>query len=109
MSNIKNDRSVKLSVVIPCYNEDETLRKCVKKLLDIADDHLSLEVIIADDCSTDQSLAIATELEKNHSEVRVLHHERNKGKGAALRTGFAKATGDFVAVQDAAWNMIRLT
>ena len=92
---------VKLSVVIPCYNEEQTLRACLENLLDIADENLSLEIIIVDDCSTDQSFSIAAELEENHSEIKLLRNERNKGKGAALRTGFAKATGDFVAVQDA--------
>ncbi len=92
---------VKLSVVIPCYNEEQTLRACLENLLDIADENLSLEIIIVDDCSIDQSFSIAAELEENHSEIKLLRHERNMGKGAALRTGFAKATGDFVAVQDA--------
>lgn len=101
MSNTIYDRLVKLSIVIPCYNEQFTLRNCVDKVLNIADDNLSLEVIIVDDCSSDNSLSIALELEKNHSEITVLRHEKNQGKGAALRTGFRKVTGDFVAIQDA--------
>jgi glycosyltransferase involved in cell wall biosynthesis len=70
-------------------------------LLNIADDNLSLEIIIVDDCSTDKSFAIATDFKKRFSNIILLRHERNKGKGAAFRTGFTKATGDFVAVQDA--------
>jgi glycosyltransferase involved in cell wall biosynthesis len=101
MSNINLRRPVKLSVVIPCYNEEPTLYICIKKILDIADNYLSLEIIIVDDCSTDKSFSIASELEENHTEVTVLHHEKNMGKGAALRNGFALASGDFVAVQDA--------
>jgi len=62
---------------------------------------LSLEIIIVDDCSTDHSLLVAHELEKKHPEISLLQHEKNRGKGAALRTGFQKVTGDFVAVQDA--------
>ena len=59
MNKINCVEPVKLSVVIPCYNEQETLSKCVQRLLDISDDHLSLEIIIVDDCSTDKSFAIA--------------------------------------------------
>jgi len=101
MKNMRYDNMVKLSVVIPCFNEEQTLRACLENLFDIADENLSLEIIIVDDCSTDQSFSIATELVENYSEIKLLRHERNKGKGAALRSGFAKATGDFVAVQDA--------
>ena len=93
--------AIRLTVVIPCFNEEKTLRKCVKRVLDIADEALALEVIIVDDCSRDRSLAIARELEAAHNEIIVLHHDKNQGKGAALRTGFQKATGDFVCVQDA--------
>jgi dolichol-phosphate mannosyltransferase len=91
----------KLSVVIPCFNEEKTLEKCVHRVLDIADETLTLEIIIVDDASKDRSLSIAKELESKYPNVAVLHHEVNQGKGAALRTGFQKASGDFVAVQDA--------
>jgi glycosyltransferase involved in cell wall biosynthesis len=92
---------VKLSVVIPCFNEEQTLATCVSQVLEIQDDALSLEVILVDDCSRDRSLAIAECLATRHPEIRVLRHVKNQGKGAALRTGFCEATGDFVAVQDA--------
>ena len=90
-----------LSVVIPCYNEERTLRRCVERVLGIADDNLALEIIIVDDASSDRSLLIARELEREHNEIVVVVHGKNQGKGAALRTGFQRATGDFVAVQDA--------
>src|SRR5579872_3495216 len=92
---------VKLSVVIPCFNEERTLDKCVESVLNLRDPDLELEILIVDDCSTDRSLQIARNLAASHSEIRVLCHERNRGKGAALRTGFTDASGDFVAVQDA--------
>jgi glycosyltransferase involved in cell wall biosynthesis len=91
----------KLSVVIPCYNEENTLRNCIEKVLEIADEYLSLEIIIVDDASSDDSLSIARDLEARRAEIQVLHHEKNQGKGAALRTGFNVVTGDLVAVQDA--------
>jgi len=92
---------VRLSLVIPCYNEENTLASCVAAVLAIQDEDLSLELIIVDDCPRDRSLAIAQELAAKHPEIRVLHHAVNQGKGAALRSGFREATGDFVAVQDA--------
>ena len=92
---------MKLSIIIPCYNEENTLKRCVERVLAISDHTLELEIIIVDDCSTDQSVSIAKNLAVEHGEISVFYHERNRGKGAALRTGIQKATGDIVAIQDA--------
>ena len=94
-------RPVRLTLVIPCYNEEKTLRKCIDRVLKIRDENLSLELVIVDDGSRDRSLAIARELALEHPEIVVVPHEVNQGKGAALRTGFQKASGEFVGVQDA--------
>jgi glycosyltransferase involved in cell wall biosynthesis len=93
--------AAKLSIVIPCYNEERTLKECVERVLEIADEDLSLELIIVDDHSIDNSYSIAKELEVDHKEIKIHRHKNNEGKGSALRSGFKMATGDFIAVQDA--------
>src|SRR5438132_2749129 len=95
------NRANVLSIVIPCYNEEETLASCVEKVLEIEDQSLQLELIIVNDCSSDRSSEVAQGLKHKHPRIEVLNHARNQGKGAALRTGIAHAKGDFVAIQDA--------
>ena len=90
-----------LSVVIPCYNERDTIGAVVSSVLGLASDALDLEVLVVDDCSTDGSLEVVDGLAADNPAVKVLRHDANRGKGAALRTGFAAAIGDFVCVQDA--------
>ncbi len=87
-----------LSVVIPCFNERDTIEQLVQAVLTapIPD----LEVIVVDDCSSDGTREILREKIEPRVE-RVIYQERNRGKGAALRAGFAAATGDIVIVQDA--------
>ncbi|MBO7484676.1 MAG: bifunctional glycosyltransferase family 2/GtrA family protein [Spirochaetaceae bacterium] len=92
----------KLSLIIPCYNEEKTLANIVERCLSLISDTLSLELVIVNDCSTDNSDAAARNLVQQYSDtVKYFSHEKNMGKGAALRTGFLKATGDFVGIQDA--------
>jgi len=87
-----------LSVVVPVYNEETTLRMVVGKLLDVP---CLLEIIIVDDCSSDGTSELARQLSDAHQQVRVVRHTRNSGKTAALKTGFALTTGQIVIVQDA--------
>ncbi len=101
-SEVNAMKKIRLSVIIPCYNEEKTLFQCVRRVLDIAGDRLELDVIIVDDGSIDGSLEVAAALaEQNIGAVKVLKHRENRGKGASLQTGFSQATGDYVAVQDA--------
>lgn len=86
----------RLSVVIPCFNEERTIRTLIDQVLRSP---VVAEVVVVDDGSTDGSRTELAGLDD--SRVRVVLHERNQGKGAALRTGFAQATADFVVVQDA--------
>jgi glycosyltransferase involved in cell wall biosynthesis len=87
-----------LSVVVPVYNEEATLGEIVRKLLSVP---CLLEIIVVDDCSTDGTGEVARELTRLHSQVRLVHHERNAGKTAALKSGFALTQGQIVIVQDA--------
>ncbi len=90
-----------LSIVIPVFNERETIRQIVEAVLAVELASIDKELVIVDDCSTDGTRDELAILAATGSPIRVLHHTRNQGKGAALRTGFAAATGDIVLVQDA--------
>ena len=85
-----------LSVVVPCFNEESTIATLVEQV--VASPWVA-EVVVVDDGSSDRSRDILATL--TDPRVTVVLHERNQGKGAALRTGFARATADFVVVQDA--------
>ncbi len=91
-----------LSVIIPVYNERRFLRNTIELVLaqDIGSIE-GLEIIVVDDASTDGTSVIAQELAEEHAEVVLETHLRNTGKGAALRTGLARARGDVVLIQDA--------
>src|SRR5947209_605639 len=89
---------MKLSVVIPVYNERATLRCLVDKVLSVG---LEIEVICVDDVSRDGSREILVELQNRHPQIRALLQPKNLGKGAALRRGIQEATGDYVIIQDA--------
>jgi glycosyltransferase involved in cell wall biosynthesis len=90
---------VKLSVVIPVYNERATLEQIVARVKAVPLD-TPPELIMVDDASTDGTRDVLAGLEGD-PQVRVLYQDRNRGKGAALRAGFQAATGDYVIVQDA--------
>ena len=109
---------LKLSVVVPVYNERDSIREILRRIQNV---RIPKEIIFIDDCSTDGTREILREIVRAHelrpepetmsghtptpgagfNDVRVLFHDRNMGKGAALRTGFAHVTGTIVIVQDA--------
>lgn len=90
----------KISIIVPVYNEEKTLRQILEKLKATDFSPLEKEIIIVNDASSDGTAAILAELVKTEN-YKIITHEKNAGKGAAIRTGFKSATGDLVTIQDA--------
>jgi glycosyltransferase involved in cell wall biosynthesis len=89
-----------LSIVIPCYNEKQTINRLLDRVCRARlPDAMERELVVVDDCSTDGTADILRG--NTNTSVKVFFHEKNQGKGAALRTGFSHASGDVVVVQDA--------
>lgn len=88
---------MRLSVVMPCYNEADTLPLILAKVRAV---NIDKEIIVIDDCSTDATAAVLAAEQHRDPTLRVYRHERNRGKGAAVRTGFAQAHGDIIIIQD---------
>ena len=89
---------MRLSVIMPCYNEAESLPDILNKVRAVTIDK---EIIVIDDCSSDDTPNVLANEQRNDPNLRVIRHERNRGKGAAVRTWIAAATGDVIIVQDA--------
>ncbi len=86
-----------VSIVIPIYNEEQLLPEVLRRVRALG---FKKQLVLVDDCSKDRTPEIL-ENEKSHDDTVVLRHERNQGKGAAIRTGLTRATGDIVLIQDA--------
>lgn len=88
---------LRISVVVPIYNEKDTVTEIVRRIRAVA---IPKEIILVDDCSTDGTRDLLAAMDHG-DDLRIVFHERNRGKGAAVRTGFAEATGNIVIIQDA--------
>ena len=89
---------MKISVIIPVYNEALTIKEIISRVQNV---DLEKEIIVVDDHSTDGTPAQLKDINEQYENVQILTHDRNRGKGAALRTGFAAAGGDIIIIQDA--------
>lgn len=89
---------MKLSILIPVYNEKNTINTILEKITNLDLGFVEKEIVIIDDCSTDGTREIIQSLGGRY---KVLYHEKNQGKGAAIRTGLKEVTGEYVVVQDA--------
>ncbi|HEX7903228.1 MAG TPA: glycosyltransferase family 2 protein [Chitinophagaceae bacterium] len=92
----------KLSILIPCYNEENTIKNTLKKVLE-ANCSLHKEIIVINDGSTDSSTEVIQNFIEihRHASIKLYNHEINKGKGACIKTGMLYATGDVILIQDA--------
>jgi glycosyltransferase involved in cell wall biosynthesis len=89
---------LRLTVVIPVFNEQHTILKVIDRVQEVP---IPKDIVVVDDCSTDNTAEVLRAIEAAHANVRCYFHSVNQGKGAALRTGFSHATGDIVIIQDA--------
>ena len=96
---LMNNYRFKVSIIIPCFNEKDTIRSIFEKVS--ASKAFDKEIIIVDDCSTDGSDTIIKAINKNNPSLKTIFHEKNQGKGAAIKTGLKSSTGELILIQDA--------
>lgn len=92
---------MRLSILIPVYNEETTLETIIERVLDVDYGVEEIELVMVDDCSTDSSFDVARSIAEKHSNIIIEKHDRNQGKGAAIRTAMKASSGGVVIVQDA--------
>jgi len=90
---------MKLSMIIPVFNEKKTLGELIRRVMAVSLPGVKKEIIIVDDKSTDSSRKVLGQIKKQSPQFKILYHQRNQGKGAAVRTGLKNATGDYVLIQ----------
>ncbi len=92
---------MKLSIIIPVFNEKKTIKEILKQVIAIKIPQVVKEIVVVDDKSTDGTREILEKIKKEQTQLRVICHSQNQGKGAAVRTGMKQAKGDYILIQDA--------
>ena len=91
---------MKVSIIIPCYNEEKTIDQIINKILSVNID-IEKEIIIVDDCSQDETKKILLKNFSNNEKIKIFFHTKNSGKGAAIKTAKKYISGDIILIQDA--------
>jgi len=100
-NSIEPFQPVSLSVLMPVYNERYLVEECIRRVLNVQDDNISqIELIIVDDGSTDGTREVLREIVASHPNIRYMEHDKNMGKGKAIRTALGYAAGDICIIQD---------
>jgi glycosyltransferase involved in cell wall biosynthesis len=94
-------KTKKLSIVMPCYNEEKTIRKIIAEVMEVDLGSTKKEIVVVDDGSKDKTRDILKKLAEEHPEIKLVFQKVNQGKGAALKKGILETTGDVVIIQDA--------
>ncbi|MDP2585504.1 MAG: glycosyltransferase family 2 protein [Candidatus Levybacteria bacterium] len=92
---------MKLSIIIPVFNEEKTISQMLEKISGLEVDNVIKQVVIVNDGSTDRTKNEIESFINKHSEIKIITHSKNQGKGAAIRTGIKNATGEYIIIQDA--------
>lgn len=98
---MNSSKKLKLSIIIPAYNEENTVGQVLQNLYKLDLPTIQKEILVVDDGSKDKTASIVKKFEEKMSSLRLIQHAKNKGKGSAVQTGIRNATGDIVLIQDA--------